>query len=683
MIDKLELETTFDRSWLRQLLVMLITIKIVGIILIFDIGGLQAFDFPKSLFSRSMEWLILGVLAVAIVRFGFGILPRTRLHLVAAAFVLAYALSALFAENRYIALYGDRDRYLGLTFVVDMAVLYLAIAVGFRRLADWGVFAAGVGVASVLVIGYAWIQYFGLDPIAWSADPGFRPFSTLGHPDHLGHYLSLLFGAAVGVAVVGGKTPISARAVAGLLCLGVLATAAVIATRGTLLGIAATVAVLPFAQLRARAAGNRTVAAAALAVVASISILAGLVAFTPLGERTQAVEGANSVASRLVVFGAAARMFLDRPLLGYGPDEFGIAFPRYREPENARVLGDAYQNSAHDWLLQAAATTGLAGVLAAVALAASSIVGLWKAAAPGRGVIAWPLLLASVGYWAHASVTVGSISVDWLPWVALGGIASVAPRSVASTARRGPLVAFAGVALAVGAILGAMSGWPALAANRAAGVARQEAATRPQTAIAAGESAVRQDGGRAEYWDWLGAAYGASGRWREAAAAEAEAAARAPHDWVYWANLATSYVRGATAEGDDQLLRDGLAAARHAVEVDPYEPRVHIVLAQTASAAASYDLALSSAATAISLDPRQNVDELVAFVAARATDLPRAKELLEEMVRLRDTARLHLTFAEVALRLGDLSTARVHARRALELVPANPEAQQILRMTGG
>jgi tetratricopeptide (TPR) repeat protein len=239
------------------------------------------------------------------------------------------------------------------------------------------------------------------------------------------------------------------------------------------------------------------------------------------------------------------------------------------------------------------------------------------------------------------------------------------------------------VTLALAAIVGAVTEWPAFAANRTAAVARQEAATRPLVAVAAGESAVRQDSGRAEYWDWLGAAYGASGRWREAAAAHAEAAARAPHDWAYWANLATSQVRGAAAEGDDQLLRDGLAAARHAVEVDPYEPKVHVVLAQTAAAAASYDLALSSTATAISLDPRQDLDELVARVAARATDLPKAMQLLEQMVGLRDTATLHMAVAQVALKLGDLITARIHARRALELDPANAEAQQVLRMTGG
>jgi cytochrome c-type biogenesis protein CcmH/NrfG len=298
-------------------------------------------------------------------------------------------------------------------------------------------------------------------------------------------------------------------------------------------------------------------------------------------------------------------------------------------------------------------------------------------------LIASALLPASVGYWAHALVAVGSISVDWLPWVALGGIASVAPRWASSTPRRRSFAALAVVTLALAAIVGAVTEWPAFAANRTAGVTRQEAATRPFVAVAAGESAVRQDSGRAEYWDWLGAAYGASGRWREAAAAHAEAAARAPHDWAYWANLATSQVHGAAAEGDDQLLRDGLAAARHAVEVDPYEPRVHVVLAQTAAAATSDDLALSSAATAVALDPRQNLDELVARVTARAIDPSKAKDLLEQMVRLRDTAALHVALAQVALKLGDLSTARVHALRALELAPANGEAQQILRVTGG
>src|SRR5207249_11892273 len=123
-----------------------------GILLIFDVNGLQAFDFPKSLFSRAIEWLLLGVLVAAVIQHGTGIIPRTRLHLIAVGFVLAQAISGLFAENSYIALFGDRDRYLGLTFVIDMAVLYFAVAVGVRRGFDWAILAMGVGAASLIVL---------------------------------------------------------------------------------------------------------------------------------------------------------------------------------------------------------------------------------------------------------------------------------------------------------------------------------------------------------------------------------------------------------------------------------------------------------------------------------------------------------------------------------------------------
>jgi uncharacterized protein HemY len=108
-----------------------------------------------------------------------------------------------------------------------------------------------------------------------------------------------------------------------------------------------------------------------------------------------------------------------------------------------------------------------------------------------------------------------------------------------------------------------------------------------------------------------------------------------------------------------------------------------VLLAETAFAAGSFDLALSSIATAISLDPRQNLDDFVARYATRATDVGEAQRVLEKTATLRDTAVVHVALAQVALKRGDLTTARIHAKRALELAPTNAEAQQVLRMTGG
>src|SRR5262249_305831 len=156
-----------------------------------------------------LEWVMVGVIAAAVLRYGLGVIPRSPLHIPVVGFVLVSALSALVGVDPYVGLYGDWDRYLGLTFVVDMAVLYVAIAGAYRRCADWALLGAAIALSAALALAYALIQWLGLDPISWSDSPAPRPFSTFGNADHFGHVLSGLFGLAAGVAAFG--RPIALR----------------------------------------------------------------------------------------------------------------------------------------------------------------------------------------------------------------------------------------------------------------------------------------------------------------------------------------------------------------------------------------------------------------------------------------------------------------------------------------
>jgi len=172
--------SAFDRSVIQQVLVSLVAIKIAGLVLIFDPAGLISFELPKSLFSRAMEWLVAGALLIALARYGLRIIPRSRLHVAVAAIVVVSALSTLFAENRYVALFGEENHYLGLTFVLDMALLYVAVAVAFRHREDWALLGGIMAFATTLVLAYAAIQYRGLDPLGWSVNARSSTFSTLG-----------------------------------------------------------------------------------------------------------------------------------------------------------------------------------------------------------------------------------------------------------------------------------------------------------------------------------------------------------------------------------------------------------------------------------------------------------------------------------------------------------------------
>src|SRR5207245_3608454 len=98
--------------------------------------------------------------------------------------------------------FGSPLKYLGLAFVVELALLYLTAAVALRDEWDWAALAAALGVALLIAIAYALVQRAGLDPLAWSSDPTGRPFGTVGNADVLGHVLSVGIAAAGGTALL-------------------------------------------------------------------------------------------------------------------------------------------------------------------------------------------------------------------------------------------------------------------------------------------------------------------------------------------------------------------------------------------------------------------------------------------------------------------------------------------------
>ncbi|MEK6206467.1 MAG: O-antigen ligase family protein [Chloroflexota bacterium] len=671
----------FGTSRLRQLLLFLVAIKIAGILLIFDPWGLQSFDLPKTLFSHTVAWILGATTIAALLVYGAGIVPRTRLHLAVAAYVLANLLSALFAENAYLAVFGDQDRYLGLGFVADMVVLYLAVAVGFRSAKDLPPFFAALGVATLLVFAYALVQAAQLDPLPWLGATA-QPFSTLGHPDMLGHFLSIVFALCVVVALVPqlGFRGAARAAAAAAASLSVL-LAAVIATRGTLLGFGAALAVVMVLELRLRGLSRSTATKFLLTAVVAVGLCIPILALSPLGARMANVLDDRG-SGRVALYDAALQATLARPVVGWGPDNFASAYPAFRQPQPYGGVNP--ESSAHDWLLQASVTTGALGVGALLAMLLAFAVALWRVVMVRSASVAALILGGLAAYYTHGLVAVGSISVDWFPWFCFGLIASTTGLSSSATARRvrpaplGPIGLFAAALLAAAAIALPIS---AFQANRHAGAARAELLLgRPERAVSAAESAVSTDSGRSAYWRWLGLSREKMERWREAAEGYEEAAVRAPHDATYWSSLARARRNQALAKDEPELAgAAAVQAALRAVAVDPYGLGVNESLADLAYEFGDFDIALRAAVkTVVIYDGYPTYGHRALQAAERVTDLPGARRVLEEAVTLEETTELRLALAVTALRMNDRPAARESALRALALAPNSQEALRLL-----
>ncbi len=671
---------TFESSWPRRALVWLVAFKVVALVVVFQPFGLQSFDLPKVGWSRAGEWLTVAVLALALARYGTSIVPRTKLHVAVLAFLVVNGLATVLAENRYVALFGEYGRFLGLSFVADMAVLYLAIATAFRRAADWLVLLGAVGGASLVAIAYGFIQRAGFDPIVWADASQQRPFATFGNPDMFAHFLSACFGAAVGVALFAeGRRALVVRALAAVLALLTMAIVSVVATRGSAIGLGAVLIAVPIVYLRVRNFGRRAVVATLVGTLVGIAGLVGFVAASPLGARIRAAAQGVQLEDRLTIYRSGLEAFLDRPLLGFGPDNFGVAYVRHREPQSTDILsGVTLVTSAHSWLLQAATTTGVLGLASLLGLIVSFAWSAWRGLARAPAIAA-PAFLACVGYFGNGLVSPNSVMVDWIPWLAFGAIASLHSRdpSEIHAARNVRLLAVP--VMAVG-IVGALSARNMLEANHSAWIAQS---VRNQSDPSFALAAVRLDDGRARYWMLLGSAYEQRRQWRAATDAYSEAVSRAPHQAVYWANLSASRLHLAVEGEPRGTLDTAFAAARSAIAADPNNPVGHAALAQTASAAGQYDLAFRELDIAVRLDRRNGgYDLLAADTATRSNDAEAARKNLEELLTLKESVPLRVALARVALKLNDRQAALSNLRRALERDPVDADAKKLLAEIG-
>jgi O-antigen ligase len=582
------LPSTPGQSVWSRVLLGLCACKIAALIVTFDPSGLVAFDLPKSLASRAFEWPMAAVIGILFIASGRSILPRSHLHLAVVGVAATWLIAASVAEDRFLAMFGEDDRYLGLTYLADMIVLYVGCAIAVRTPRDSTVLFGAIAIAATVALGYAGAQAIGADPFWWQDAPAERPFSTFGNPDHFGHFLSVLFGLSFGAFVAaGGELGRLAGALGVTLS---LAAASFVATRGTVLGIIGAIVAAPIAPAPRRRAVAATVAVAIA--------LAAIVAATPLGERVRATLAGAQLEDRMTVYAASLRAFAARPVAGYGPDNFRVAYAQHRASPALVSAAATPQSSAHNWVLDAAVMTGALGLFALILMVGLGSLALIRLSrrVPGVGV---PLLLAWSAYWAHALVAVGSIAIGWVPWVALGVAVGVDSRTPSSQVRRVPW--WIAAVVLVGAVVASATGARVFLANRDALVMeRASAIDDATTAVVAAELALSRDPGRAENWNRLGLARDGLALWQASLEAYREAAARRPYEPIYWANVARSHGRLALA-GHPGAQADAIAAARRAIDADARSWVGHAVLVEIAVAFGRCDLARTEAQLAAEL----------------------------------------------------------------------------------
>jgi O-antigen ligase len=335
--------------------------------------------------------------------------PRSRLDAPALALLAAAGLSAAFSLDRPLSLFGGYP---------DPVFSLAGLSLGVVALALGGGIAAG-GLAPALRRGFVWVsvpvslyallQRAGLE--LWmpldGLPTGGRPVSTLGSPLFLGAYLAMVLPLALETAREEGSRRVAARAALVPLLAALAATLA----RSAWLGAAA--GALLWGALR----GEGGVRRRPLALAALALLLAGGAAVSVLRPGVRAEDRWRTEA-----WSIAGRAFMESPVLGTGPDAFGIPYRALRGGSGA-LSASVGQTQAHDDLLQILATMGLLGFLAYLWLQLRLGARLLDAAGDGEAAAAGAAALA---VWTAAKFTAASFSTVW-PAALFAGVCAGAP----------------------------------------------------------------------------------------------------------------------------------------------------------------------------------------------------------------------------------------------------------------
>lgn len=675
----------------RELALVLACLEIAVLILVFDPALRNVFDLPKATFSHMLAWALLGVLVVIALADGLRI-PGSPLFLAFYAVLAGEVLTTITATNQYVALFGEVGRYLGLTTHAAFALVAIAIAatLGYPQRAAWLAWAVG-GLAAVTAV-YAVQQALGADPIRWTdVDSKARPFSTLGNPNFYGQFLAVVLVSSVAVLTFARR----ARAwVTGVAALGALVTAGlmvIVATRGALLGVAAGLLVLGGLWLRREGLTRLALLRIGGGAAAGVVLFLLLIPTTPLGARladlTQG-EGEGGLRSRLLIYQAAAGMFVDHPLVGVGFENFAVVYPRYQQAEWFTLAGTNTTNtSAHSFFLHLAATTGLVGLAGTVVLLALFAVHTWRRV---RDTDSGPLVVAAAALAAfHGSgiVLPGAQSIQWIPWACIGVALASELRGARSLPVFQPLALPMAVRILIVAGLAsvAFTQLGSLTANRSAKTAELALGQPADAARAAGaaRAATTMDPGRAVYWNDLGRALELVPDLSAARAAYREATSRAPYSPAFWWNLGRMEQEHAK-RGEAGAAEAAIGAMQRAIAAGPENPesfdrlaRVQFNLGDYAGAIASERQAIGFFAT----DPRYYT--LAAEAARQLHDTAASIDFLRQGVGSTDSNDLRVALARALIAAGRISDARAVLGDALTKEPANAAALDLLKQIEG
>ncbi|MFH0792057.1 MAG: O-antigen ligase family protein [bacterium] len=281
------------------------------------------------------------------------------------ALFLAYGLSTALSVDIHNSLWGAPYRAGGMVnlffLFIYTALAYLLISrTVFIKLFKVAVFA-GLAVA---IIGLC--QRFGILKTIFQQTI-INITSTIGGPNFLSLYLLILLFVAIYLFIR--ETKVRSRIIYGTIVAIFITTIFFCISQATYLGLAAgTVYLVLFFPKK-----NRWLSVARIAIMTVIVVVVSMTAYLKVNPANPLSKVAlfswHIDESRMSAWKVSIEAIKNRPLLGYGSENYAIAFNRYYDPKLPEIQMDPYYKSSwwdkpHNVFIEIAVNNGILGLIA-------------------------------------------------------------------------------------------------------------------------------------------------------------------------------------------------------------------------------------------------------------------------------------------------------------------------------
>ncbi len=334
------------------------------------------FIVPKVVFFRTLVEVMLGAYVLLLMINWKEYKPQiTPLTLAVFIFyIVSFGLSTIFGTDPYHSFWDNHERMLGFFTIIHYFAYYFLCSKFFRTWTEWK-----WALRFFLFAGTA-VMFVGLlqvgNPQLLLNQGGTRVASTLGNPIYVGGYgLFLLFSAFL--LMMKDKNTIWKYVYAFFMFFAVLGVF-FSGTRGSMLGLLAGVGATMLIYALALKKFPRT-RYSLFGLMALIVLTVGVlyanrqttfVSNIPAVGRAINTSLADVMASpRWIAWEISWQSFIDRPVFGWGPNNFFYAFNKHYNPRSLNFgYGETWFDNAHNIIMNTLAVQGIIGLLSYLAL---------------------------------------------------------------------------------------------------------------------------------------------------------------------------------------------------------------------------------------------------------------------------------------------------------------------------